>query len=181
MAETYSDNYSSLAGTLATSAEAGYKPGPKQVYSTEWLRGEFTLATTVAGTVVPDDHTRMLTLHTSDRLHQFVSSADVLIVAGAVDVDIGFFLSGNNHDGAEVTEDHFATAFNLDAIGPERVDVMFESTTVEPDETGDRVWEILDLASDTDTFYDIVIHWNLITTITAGGRVVLEAEVTRQG
>ena len=176
---TFSDHFSSTAS--ASSVEVGYRPGPKQNFSTETIRAEFLLPTTAGGAPITDDDTIMFTLHTSDRLHSINLSADALIAATALNIDVGTHLAGDNHDGGEVDEDFFSSTVDLDSTGPVRADSMFESGTVQPSESGDYVWEILNLASDTDTYYDVVIHWNLVTAITVGGKVVLEAEVSRPG
>ena len=103
---------------------------------------------TVAGV---GDQVRMLTLKSSDILCSLQFSSDGAAAAG--DADLGFYLTGANHDGALASTNSVdcfsSTALAVDTAA-NRTEVMFAGDYDE-ENLGLRVWELINI-SDAATY-----------------------------
>lgn len=110
---------------------------------------------------------RLMTFKSSDRISElWVCASGGTAIAG----NIGLYLSGSAHDGADADQNLFCDAFAL-AGTVARADRFIEGggATVDTDR-GQAIWELLGLSSDPGVEYDLAI--TCTTTLTAGDALV---------
>jgi hypothetical protein len=187
MADFYSDHYSSL-GTLTdapATRETGHLPGPAGRGFAEKIFARFIMPTSANDIIADDDVIRMFSLRHTDRLCAlWISTADA-IASTATTMDVGVYLSGANHDGALDDINLFVSALEANAATVERSEAFSEAGTLEGIMRGKQMWEIVNIgggATYTQTSnldFDICITFLDNNAVTAGGEIVLEADVIR--
>ena len=126
-----------------------------------YSRAEINFA---SGTDLADNEViRWVTLKSSDRIIELHASSDADWRSTAT-FNIGLYLTGSNHDGAEADEDLFASAVDFqNAVA--RTDVFKEATTLTDMDRGKPIWTLLGASADTATSYDLV--WQATANIDA--------------
>ena len=113
---------------------------------------------------------RMGTFKSSDRIFELTISCPDMGTAG--DFDIGLYLTGTAHDGVVVDDNLFCDALDVNAAALSRVEAFTEAALDDFDR-GKMIWQLLGLASDPGTFYDLTISAFEATTSTSA-EVLLE-------
>lgn len=144
--------------------------------------------TTHASTFTTTDTARMLTMHSSDRLIELLISTDGTASTGTVDV--GVYLSGDNHDGASIgtaTVNLFANALALTTLANRTAILGNEDgsgsipASTEECPHGTTMWELVNMGDGSYTVdpmidFDITILPTII--FDAATIITLEAYYT---
>ena len=93
----------------------------------------------LTGLVTNSDHARFATFKSSDRIIEILVSASGASTAG--DLNIGLHLAGNNHDGAVIDMDLFASALAT-AGALARQEAFKEATTLTDLDRGEPIWSL---------------------------------------
>ena len=117
-----------------------------------------------------DEVIRMGTFKSSDRIFELTISCPDMGTTG--DFDIGLYLTGTAHDGVVVDDNLFCDALDVNAAALSRVEAFTEAALDDFDR-GKMIWQLLGLASDPGTFYDLTISAVEATTNTSA-EVLLE-------
>ena len=136
-----------------------------------------TTISRATGLFLDADVVRMITLKSSDRLIGLELATDGACSAGAVDV--GIYLSGDDHDGAEEDEDIFATAVTV-STETDLIEIFTERTSsilVGGIDRGKTMWEIVTLGGGTNHTSDPNINFDLCLVPTTS-LTVLATELT---
>lgn len=127
------------------------------------------------------DNVRMLTMKSSDRLYGLYCFTDGGL--DATDLDIGVYLSGDNHDGAVVDADVFGDAVNPTSpiTAWDAADILDQDGAVVGDDRGKELWALASLITATYTtdpklLFDIAITFNGANTV--AGVINLVADYT---
>lgn len=155
MSVYFSDN---LAVSTANTTLVG---GFKATVGIKHARMRVSIAR-ISALALTTDTIRMITLKSSDRLWKLQMIANGGSAAGAVDV--GLYLAGSAHDGAEVDADLFASAVTISSaidFSDAGSDVFDESDLAGTDR-GKAMWALGAIGDGSDTSdpnvaYDIVI------------------------
>ncbi len=113
---------------------------------------------------------RMGTFKSNDRIFKLEISAPDMGTAG--DFDIGLHLTGSAHDGAEVDENLFADALDVNAAASDQVEAFTEAA-LDNFDRGKALWELLGLSTDPGVNYDLTITAVEATT-SVSAEVLLE-------
>ncbi len=117
---------------------------------------------------------RMGTFKSSDRIHKLLISCPDMGSAG--DFDIGLHLTGGAHNGAEVDENLFCDALDVNTSASAQVEAFTEAA-LDNFDRGKALWQLLGLSSDPIVSYDLTITAVEATT-TVAADVLLEAWFT---
>jgi len=109
------------------------------------------------------DIIRMITMLSSDRIIQIFYSSTA---GGAGTVDIGLYAAGDNHDGAVIDDDVFASAIAVTAAVA-RTDEFIEAATLEDQDRGKQLWQLVDEGAGTYTT-DPFEQWDICFTLDTG-------------
>lgn len=133
----------------------------------------------ITGLCLSAEVLRFFSMKSSDRLLEIMISSNGGSDAGAI--DIGIYLSGNDHDGAVVDADLFASA-QATSTAIARTDAFNESAILQHEDRGKHLWELAAVGDGSDTVdpqvsYDIC---GVVTTefTTTASILVLEAYYT---
>ncbi len=121
------------------------------------------LVGTVAGT---SDQIRMMTFHSSDRISSVLLSLNG--GATAADADLGWYLTGDNHDGAlasTASVDAFSTtALIIDTALTK--DEKFTDGDYDGGDVGKQVWELINVSDAATYAVDPILNFDLTFTVT---------------
>jgi len=171
MAVWYSDWYGTQSSAGASTIAVPAIKTPWGVNTRTYKRCQIVMPLSpVAFTAA--DTARLMHFKTSDRLVEILVTAAGATAAAA---DIGFYLSGANHDGGTcpgtTPTTLFASALVLTTIA--RVDEFLESAVNINSDRGQAIWELLALTADPNVEVDLSLTCTTTLT-TALGTVTVE-------
>lgn len=175
MATYFSDHFSTAAA--ATTVDRVHRP----VVAISHGRLRYKRAK-IAFTPAAADIVRFFTLKSGDRLVELWLSSDDMASTSAT-VHVGIYKAGDNHDGAVIDDDVFATSVDTATAALARSDVFNEAGNFTlPVGRGSTLWELADAGAGTYTA-DPQEAWDVTMTIAAisgpaASDVVLEAYYT---
>jgi hypothetical protein len=129
-----------------------------------------------------NDEIRFCTLKSGDRIMSLKCSADAAWDATNA-LHVGVHASGKNHDGAVIDADLFATALDI-AAGFAMTDVLLESQTLDDEDIGKQLWQMMDKGAATyteDPLIDVDITGTISASGAAGGKIQMVIEYTHGG
>lgn len=163
------------------------KPRVKAPSGTKRARMYYTSARIdlSAATIAQDDLVRMFSLKSGDRIVELFVSNDAAWAATALQIDIGLYKSGNDHDGAIILGDCFVDGLAFSGTLA-RTNAFFQATDILPDSAGMELWELVNVvsastyATDPQEDWDLVVKFSSVNTLTASGVINLECQYVSQ-
>jgi len=175
MATYYSDHFGTLDATDTvglSSPEAGYKVDPGAGHGRKRYK---RMQANVPDQMAADDKIILGQFRTSDRIIDVTHTADDLSV-GAATMDLGFFYSGANHDGAELDRDVFEDGLSV-AAAVTRTSV-FEGASLGDLDYGKYVWELCGLSEAPRPQAVDLVFYLATGPADLGGTYLVEVEYT---
>lgn len=113
---------------------------------------------------------RLVRVSSGARVHKLEFMSDA--IAGGTDFNLGLYKPANVGNGAVVDDNLFADALDFSSGNTVPVEVTFDQIDI--DDIEKRVWELLGLASDPHTEYDVALTG--ITVGTGAGTISVRVE-----
>lgn len=174
MATYYSDHFVEQDSTDTvgmSSPDPGYKAAPGIGHGRKRYK---RMQVNVPDQAAAGDKMILGSFRSSDRIIEMHRQADDLSV-GAATVDLGFYYSGTNHDGAELDKDVIENGQSV-AAAIARGEVFTDASLTDLDR-GTPIWAICGLSADPVKQVDLVLE---VATgpVDLGGTYVCEVEYT---
>lgn len=150
---------------------------PPQAVDKGYLRYKRAEVDLSASSISAGDQIRMFTLKSGDRINEMILSTDASWVFVA---NLGLYLVGDEHDGALLSADLFASAIDFNGIGSGLIqqEVLTESN-LEDEARATPLWSMLGQSTrNPREDWDVTFTQ---TSGTTGARALLEVYYTRPG
>ncbi|MDP3939765.1 MAG: hypothetical protein Q8R92_16735 [Deltaproteobacteria bacterium] len=163
----------SIVNTKSTAITNADETQPR-AYTQSWIeRGDAKIAVGKVEVAAADDDTsvyRLVRISSGARVHKIELLSDA--IAGGTDYNLGLYKPAYTGQGAVVDDNLFGDALDFSSGNTVPVEVTFDQTDIADIEK--RVWELLGLAADPHTEYDICL--TAVTAGTGAGTIAMRVE-----